>query len=175
MTANYKFFTDGAYDGVSGGLGVYEENRRFALSASISTRTTSNINEYLAVFLAIICARELYQITSQTLNIFSDSRLVVEQVNGNFAINAKHLFCIKSEIDNSLSKSSIKLNLKWTSREFNQKSDALAKSATKKAGVSSDIIVLNYCSVDKAILKEAIELTRELFIRSSKLLQKTRY
>jgi ribonuclease HI len=89
----FRAYIDGAARGNPGpaGAGVYVEPHGARAAEELFEplgRTTNNVAEYRALLLALTRAEEL---GAEEVVIFSDSRLLVEQVNGNFKIKAEHL------------------------------------------------------------------------------------
>lgn len=54
-------------------------------------KTTNNVAEYTAVLEALKHAKEEYGNKHPRIELFADSKLVAEQLSGNFKIKAKHL------------------------------------------------------------------------------------
>jgi ribonuclease HI len=94
-----RAYIDGAARNNPGpaGAGVYVEARGTEpaeeLFESLGS-TTNNVAEYRALLLALRRAEEL---AADDVEIFSDSRLLVEQVNGNYRVKAPHLKPLLSE------------------------------------------------------------------------------
>ena len=89
----FRAFIDGAARGNPGpaGAGVYIELAGDGVTEEIAEplgSTTNNVAEYAALLLALDRAAE---IGADEVEIFSDSKLLVEQVNGNFRVRAEHL------------------------------------------------------------------------------------
>jgi ribonuclease HI len=89
----FRAFIDGAARGNPGpaGAGVYIELAGDGVTEEIAEplgSTTNNVAEYAALLLALDRAAE---IGADEVEIFSDSKLLVEQVNGNFRVKAEHL------------------------------------------------------------------------------------
>lgn len=89
----FRAYIDGAARGNPGpaGAGVYvqaEGERPAEELFEPLGRATNNVAEYRALLLALTRAEEL---GAEEVEIFSDSLLLVEQVNGRFRIKAEHL------------------------------------------------------------------------------------
>ncbi len=84
--------------------------------------TTNNVAEYRALLLALTRAEEL---KADEVEIRSDSRLMVEQVNGNFRVKAEHLKPLLFEAV-SRAKRFRRFTLVHVAREQNKKADRLA-------------------------------------------------
>jgi ribonuclease HI len=95
----FRAFIDGAARGNPGpaGAGVYVEAERDRPVLEFYEplgRTTNNVAEYRALLLALERAEEA---GADDVEIKSDSRLLVEQMRGNFKIRAEHLKPLLSE------------------------------------------------------------------------------
>jgi len=84
--------------------------------------TTNNVAEYRALILALKRAEEL---GADDVEILSDSRLLVEQVNGNFRVKASHLKPLLSEAFQR-AKRFRRFSLTHVRREQNTLADRLA-------------------------------------------------
>lgn len=96
-------YTDGASRGnpgqasfgftISDGKGklIYEEGKYIGI-------TTNNVAEYTAVLEALKYIQKNYNRTGLQLELFADSRLVVEQLAGRFKMKSEHLKPIFSQI-----------------------------------------------------------------------------
>ena len=95
----FRAYIDGAARNNPGpaGAGVYVEPDGERPAEEIFEAlgsTTNNVAEYRALILALRRAEEL---DAKEVEIFSDSRLLVEQVQGNFRVKAAHLKPLLSE------------------------------------------------------------------------------
>lgn len=95
----FRAFIDGAARGNPGpaGAGVYVEAERDRPVLEFYEplgRTTNNVAEYRALLLALERAEEA---GADEVEIRSDSKLLVEQMRGNFKIRAEHLKPLLSE------------------------------------------------------------------------------
>ncbi len=88
---------------------------------------TNNEAEYTAL-LSAIQLLEKEGISNAT--IFSDSRLVVKQINGEYKIKSERLKKYAKKIKSLLEKNAI--TIKWIEREKNREADMLAKKASRK-------------------------------------------
>ncbi len=107
------------------GAGVYvepEENRPAEELFEPLGSTTNNVAEYRALLLALTRAEEL---GADEIEIRSDSRLLVEQVNGNFRVKAEHLKPLLAEAV-LRAKRCRRFTLTHIPRERNQQADRLA-------------------------------------------------
>lgn len=120
-------YIDGAARGNPGpaGAGVYVEPEGDRPAEELFEglgHQTNNVAEYSALLLALTRATEL---GADDVEVRSDSRLLVEQVNGNFKVKAAHL---KPMVADALvrAKRFRRFRLLHVPREQNKKADRLA-------------------------------------------------
>lgn len=89
-------------------------------------KTTNNMAEYGALIKALGCVWEK-NIADDHLRIKGDSKLVVEQVLGNWACNKDHLRAAKTKVETLLEECTYELI--WIPREENEVADALSRQA----------------------------------------------
>jgi ribonuclease HI len=123
----FRAYIDGAARGNPGpaGAGVYVEPEGARAAEELFEplgRTTNNVAEYRALLLALTRAEEL---EASDVEIFSDSRLLVEQVNGNFRIKAEHLKPMVAQAVRR-AKQFRRFSLTHVAREKNKRADRLA-------------------------------------------------
>jgi ribonuclease HI len=123
----FRASIDGAARGNPGpaGAGVYIEpdgNRPAEELFEPLGSQTNNVAEYSALLLALTRAGEL---GAQEVEIESDSRLLVEQVNGNFRVKAEHLKPLVSDAVRR-AKAFRRFSIRHIPREKNKKADRLA-------------------------------------------------
>jgi len=123
----FRAFIDGAARNNPGpaGAGVYveaEDDRPAEELFEPLGSTTNNVAEYRALLLALTRAEE---VGAQEVEIFSDSRLLVEQVNGRFRIKAGHLKPLLSDAV-TRAKRFRRFSISHVRREQNKKADRLA-------------------------------------------------
>jgi ribonuclease HI len=123
----FRAFIDGASRKNPGpaGAGVYVEaegDRPVEELFEPLGSTTNNVAEYRALLLALTRAAEL---GADDVELFSDSRLLVEQVNGRFRIKAEHLKPLLSEAV-TRAKRFRRFSIAHIRREQNSKADRLA-------------------------------------------------
>lgn len=170
MPEKANLYTDGAYNKKFGGVGVYERELAISLSVTTSKETTSNINEYFAVLLGISYIKIVYPDIS-CINVYSDSQLVIKQLNGKFAINASHLLHINQKIkEESKDKKTV---FNWISRDLNKKSDMLAKAALKPIKILDGIASIRYSSAGNSI-NSILEKNLQSLIETIKILKKNK-
>jgi ribonuclease HI len=86
-------------------------------------RTTHNVAEYTAVLTAVRFAVEA---GAQSLHVRTDSRLVVNQINGQFRVTKPHLAALLEVVREAAKP--LDFQIKWISREENTAADALTWS-----------------------------------------------
>jgi ribonuclease HI len=124
-----KFFCDGACNPNPGpmGIGVAMIDEAGTVVATISRALgegTNNVAEFEAVLAALELARERGIPAPQ---IFTDSRLIVEQVHGRYAVAARHLQPICGRAARAVHE--MQAELSWIPREENTLADRLSKRA----------------------------------------------
>jgi ribonuclease HI len=118
---------DGAARGNPGpaGAGVFiesEDDRPAQELFESLGRATNNVAEYRALLLALRRAKEM---EADTVEILSDSLLLVQQVNGIFKVKAPHLVPIVSDAVRQ-AKSFRRFSIRHVPREQNKEADRLA-------------------------------------------------
>ena len=86
-------------------------------------RTTHNVAEYRAVLMAVRFAVEA---GAQSLHVRTDSRLVVNQINGQFRVTKPHLAALLEEVREAVKP--LDFQIEWISRDGNTAADALTWS-----------------------------------------------
>ena len=91
--------------------------------------TTNNVGEYSGLLLAIRLAREL---NVEALHVRSDSKLIVEQMKGNWKCKQAHL---RELLECALRESQFlsRISLEWIPREDNVEADALCREVARAA------------------------------------------
>lgn len=110
------------------GVGVYFQDRAGAPLQSIARyigRATNNTAEYQALLVALARARE---VGVKHLRVFSDSELLVNQVNGRYRTTVPHLQQYLQEAIR-LMREIGRVDVAHVRREFNKEADALANEA----------------------------------------------
>ena len=118
------------------GIGIvfYLAGVKVATFSAIVEAKTNNEAEYLAVLQALTLVRQLkYEV--DIIDVYSDSKLVINQLKGNWKINKGEL---KSLYDSIMFISMLckdenfkYLNLHWVSRDDNQEANDLAQNITE--------------------------------------------
>ncbi len=85
-----RAWIDGAARGNPGeaGFGLYFVDGEVREIAGFLGRTTNNVAEYAALIAALAYARRL---GIEDLTVYSDSQLMVRQINGEYRVKASHL------------------------------------------------------------------------------------
>ena len=123
----FRAFIDGAARGNPGpaGAGVYIEavdGRAAEELFEALGRATNNVAEYRALLLALARAGEM---RAETVEILSDSLLLVQQINGVFKVKAAHLVPLVSDAVRR-AKEFRRFSIRHVPREKNRLADRLA-------------------------------------------------
>jgi len=95
---------------------------------------TNNVAEYNGL---IGCLEYVQELNASRVTVFSDSELLVNQINGKYKIKKPHLQTLYNKIQNMLGDSNIELEISHIPREQNNEADGLARQAVDaKAEVS---------------------------------------
>ncbi len=131
-----RIYTDGASSGNPGpsGIGVIIEfdGRTIEISRSIG-KGTNNIAEYRALIAGLEKARKLSGGSRKDVEIFSDSELLVRQLNGIYKVRDLNLRKLWERVIELL-RNFRSYRIIHISREENLRADELAKRAIKKEG-----------------------------------------
>lgn len=125
----YKVFCDGASRSNPGeaaiGVSIESEEREiFTISKAIGV-ASNNEAEYLALESALdYCVKNNYL----NLEVFLDSKLVVEQVNGNYKVKSNNLKPLRNKILEHIEKLEF-ISINHVYRENNKRADELANLA----------------------------------------------
>lgn len=134
MSSKFTIFTDGASKGNPGpsGAGIYIlMNNQPILELAIPLGIkTNNEAEYLALLIACENINSWMNEEYDTLEIYSDSKLAVEQIKGNWKVNDKRLKIYNSKILHILRNK--KFTIQHVYRENNKVADKLANIGVKK-------------------------------------------
>lgn len=128
-----KIFFDGSSKGNPGpaGLGVIifdergRELRRIGRSLGVKT---NNEAEYYALLKAL---EEALKLGAKTVDLYSDSMLLVKQLKGEYKVKAPRLKKLYQRALN-LSSRLDKISIHYISRRLNREADTLAKDAAKR-------------------------------------------
>lgn len=123
-------YIDGASVGNPGksGIGylIYNDNLILKKESIYLGIQSNNFAEYMALIFPLI---DILSMGKKEVKVFSDSKLVCEQINGNFKVKNKNilpLFVLAKNIISRLDKFAIV----HINREENKEADKLAKAAT---------------------------------------------
>ncbi len=125
-----KIYIDGASIGNPGksGIGylIYQGSELLKKRSVYLGIQSNNFAEYMALIFSLIDAIEQNQ---RKVKVFSDSKLVCEQVKGNFKVKNKNIYPLFVLAKNLISKLA-SFEITHIDREDNQEADQLAKEAT---------------------------------------------
>jgi len=132
-------YIDGSCFGNPGesGFGVVVQDITGRVIASLGRyigHGTNNIAEYRGLLGAIDLAASL---NATSIQVYSDSELLVKQMQGEYRIKKPHLIQLHRQILNALKNGNLFLEIKHISRTKNKVADDLARKAIKmKADVT---------------------------------------
>ena len=125
-----KVFIDGASVGNPGksGIGyvIYEGDTIIKEDSVYLGIQSNNFAEYMALIFSVA---ELLSMQKKEIQVFSDSKLICEQINGNYKVKNKNIYPLFVLSKNLISKLD-KFNITHIDREKNKEADRLAKKAT---------------------------------------------
>ncbi len=135
MEETLTIYTDGGSRGNPGpgaaAFVIYAKTKKPILQRAVYfDKTTNNIAEYTAMSNALKAAAEL---GAKTVHAFSDSELMVKQINGQYKVKSENLKGIYSECMDVLS-GFLKWSVTHVRREKNKLADELANKAMDKKG-----------------------------------------
>lgn len=132
-----KVYTDGASRGNPGlaaiGIAVYDEND-FAITTHRECigEATNNQAEYKALLKSLELLKKLSSektVSIDKIDFFSDSELMVHQVNFDYRINEPELALLNNKFHVLMKKLSIKFTISHINRDKNVVADKLANEA----------------------------------------------
>ncbi len=129
-----EIFSDGGSRGNPGqgasAFVVYKDGSVLFKQGYFLERTTNNIAEYFAVLMATAwLSKNLISITSNEVNFYLDSELVVNQLEGLFKIKNEKLKSIYKKIDELKKEmTNLKISFHHIPREKNRVADALVNA-----------------------------------------------
>ena len=141
-----KVYFDGGYDlqRKESGLGVaiyYEQNGkpyRLRRNALVSSLNSNNEAEYAALHLALI-ELDLLGVHHQMIQIYGDSQVVINQMNGEWPAYEKELANWADRIDEKLRELGITVEYELIPRKANEETDRLATQALKGIEITGQI------------------------------------
>ena len=126
MVKKLKINTDGASKGNPGPMTigvVFQTDKKIIRKISKKIGYgTNNQAEYTAVIYALDLARRLGY---EEIELCSDSQLLVNQLNGDYAVKSKNILDLNEKVKKLKTKFK-KINFKWVPREKNEIADDLA-------------------------------------------------
>lgn len=128
----YSLYTDGASkeNQTSAGCGyvIYKNKEEIHSGCRYIGNQTNNIAEYTGLLLGVQAA---IQLEIKNIDIYCDSKLVVNQVNGKWEINLPPLQSCVNNVTILLNKLD-HYTLQWIPREENKRADELSNDAFLK-------------------------------------------
>ena len=114
-----------------GGVGVtaYHKGKNIVNFSQLVKVKTNNEAEYVAVYKAI----KIMETINVDYRIYSDSQLIVNQINGKYEVRKQELKLLYERVVFAMEVSEHYQGIKWIPREENEKADELAQSITKEA------------------------------------------
>lgn len=96
MQDKITIYTDGAARGNPGpsasGYMIYRNKRVIGKQFVYNGEATNNYAEYMAIILALEwCADNMKDMQQASMRLYSDSELVIRQINGNYKVKSKKL------------------------------------------------------------------------------------
>lgn len=126
-----SIYIDGSSIGNPGNSGVgyliYDDNGSLIKKDSVYLGVQSNnFAEYMALIFPLI---EIISMGEKKCGVFSDSKLICEQINGNFKVKNKNIYPLFILAKNLISKLD-SFSIKHINREKNKEADKLARKAS---------------------------------------------
>lgn len=124
-------YTDGGSRGNPGKAAcafivVNKHDKIIREEAKLLGTKTNNEAEYIAIISALTV------MTEKEINMFSDSELVVRQLNGDYAVRQGHLLKLKEEVDCLRENRNIKFSHVKRENEFITRADELVNEVLDK-------------------------------------------
>ncbi|MGI6485049.1 MAG: ribonuclease HI family protein [Thermoanaerobacterales bacterium] len=138
-------YIDGASRGNPGnaGIGIIFFNEKGDVIKEISDyigQTTNNIAEYTALLTAL---EQAVEINIKQIDIFSDSELMVKQINGEYKVKNEGLKPLYKRVCKLLEEFD-EYEIRHVSREENKRADKLANLGIDEALDNQELDMLNY-------------------------------
>ena len=128
----YKVFCDGASRSNPGeaaiGVSIQDNEKEIHTISEAIGIASNNVAEYKSLIFALEHSLKKNYLN---LEIFLDSKLVVEQINGNFKVKSDNLKKLNSDAINLISKFNLVI-ISHIYREHNKRADQLANMALDK-------------------------------------------
>ncbi len=165
MTAAWKVWIDGASRGNPGeaayavvierpNLPDYEEADRLGV-------TTNNIAEYTALLRAL---ERIGELGGKRLDVFSDSELLVKQMNGDYRVKNVELKALHAQVT-KLAEHFDHVNLTHVRREQNARADALCNAALDGNPIPAHAASANPAERSRVVTDSVIPETKEQILR----------
>ncbi len=123
-------YIDGASIGNPGKVGIgyslYKDGKPIKQEGVYLGIQTNNFAEYMALIFALT---ECLGLGQKKCQVFSDSQLLCEQINGNYKVKNKNIYALFVLAKKMISQFE-SFSIKHIDREQNQEADKLAKDAT---------------------------------------------
>ena len=115
------------------GYAIYRDGKRLATGHGLAgDPVTSNYAEYEGLVMALRHARKLLRGDEEEITVYSDSKLLVNQMNGEWKFK-KGSYVKKYLEAKELAPTFSKLKFKWIPREENSEADELSRIAYAEA------------------------------------------
>ncbi|SHM06281.1 ribonuclease HI [Caldanaerovirga acetigignens] len=136
-----KVYVDGASRGNPGDAGIgivmLDENGNVVKEMSdYIGQTTNNIAEYTALITAL---KEALEMGCEEVEVFSDSELMVKQINGQYQIKNEGIKRLYSQVT-QLMKEFRSFSINHVRREYNKRADELANEGIDMALGEEEVI-----------------------------------
>jgi len=130
MSEKITVYIDGASRGNPGegavAFVVYNSNSRELYRGGKKIgRCTNNMAEYIALIEALKYLNGLNGSGKKSVSIYSDSELVVNQINGTYQVRNQRLKKLYDEVMKLIDQSGHNINLKIIPRDYNREADRL--------------------------------------------------
>jgi len=130
QSKSLDIYIDGASRGNPGnaGAGVVIKNKKGEVIKSLKKflgETTNNVAEYMSLILAL---KEAKKLGCESVSIYSDSKLMVNQIKGIYKVRDEKLNRLKKKVDELLGAFRLE-RIEFIPREENREADRLANSA----------------------------------------------
>lgn len=134
MKSPVVIYTDGGSRGNPGpaAIGVYiadNSGKEIVKFGKTIGETTNNVAEYRAVIEALQWVKSSYQLSVTSCQVFLDSQLVVNQLNGVFKIKEQHLRDLIYKIKDLEKEIGVEISYQYIPREQNKIADSLVNQA----------------------------------------------
>jgi ribonuclease HI len=130
---NLVAFIDGSCLGNPGesGCGIVlrtEDGTVLEKAGKYLGHSTNNIAEYQGL---LYCLELALKHRADSLTVYSDSQLLVNQINGSYRVKKPHLMELHGKVENFIGRTNIRLTLHHIPREKNRDADGLARNAIR--------------------------------------------